>query len=277
MKQDWIRGKTIIVSGAGNGLGKYLTYNLITMYNCKVIGVDVDEIALSNLKTKIDEAGSNFEYFCFDAKNEVNWTKFASILNDEKIVVDILINCIGQTPKFDSFDKISYKETSQVMATNLYSCIFAIKSLYNNLKKSRTPSIINLCCSTINIAPVGSSVYSASKSALKCYTEVLQQELDDFYVGLFMLGLIKTDFWKNQSVVLQEKLNKRALSPQKVTEKIIKCIIGKKRRAVIGIDAYISDRLSRLMPYKAKVLFNRYLKKNKYRFIDDEQIKTEAK
>ena len=45
MKKDWIRGKTVVVSGAGNGLGKYLTYNLVTFYNCKVIGIDIDEIS----------------------------------------------------------------------------------------------------------------------------------------------------------------------------------------------------------------------------------------
>ena len=260
----------MVVSAAGNGLGKYLTYNLVTFYNCKVIGIDIDEISLSNLKTKLDEVGSKFEYFCFDAKVEANWTKFTGLVNEENVKIDILINCIGQTPKFSKFENISSKETNQVMATNLYSCIFAIKSLYKNIKESKEPTIINLCCSTINIAPMGSSVYSASKSALKCYTEVLQQELDNFYVGLFILGLIKTDFWKTQNEILQAKINKRALSPQKATEKIIKCIINKKRRAVIGFDAYVSDRLSRLMPYKAKVIFNKYLKKKKYRFIDND-------
>lgn len=268
MNKDWIRGKTVVISGAGNGLGKYLSYNLITMYNCRVIGVDIDEVSLSNLKTKLNEIGEDFEYFSFDAKNESNWLNFSSIIESEKIQVDILINCIGQSPKFNSFNKITHKETTQTMATNLYSCIFSIKALYNNIKKSRTPSIINLCCASVNIAMPGASVYSASKSALKCYTEVLQQELEGFYVGLFILGMIKTNFWNKQNEFVQTKFKQKAMTPQQATEKIIKSIIKKNTRAVIGKDAIISDKLVRWMPKRAQALFNSYLKRHKYRFED---------
>lgn len=269
MRNDWIRGKTVVVSGAGNGLGKYLAYNLISMYSCRVIGVDVDEVSLSNLKTKLNAVGEDFDYFAFDAKQEINWTKFASVLEEEKIDVDILINCVGQSPKFNNFHKYSHKETTATMSTNLYSSIFAIKSLYSNIKKSRHPAIINLCCATASMGVSGTSIYSASKSALKCYTEVLQQELSDCYVGLFILGLIQTNFWDEQEDVLKEKLSLRAMSPQTASQKIINCINKKKKRATIGLDAKISDRLVRLMPYRGRKIINKYLSKRHYRTLEN--------
>lgn len=268
MSNDWIRGKTVVVCGAGNGIGKYLVYNLIVKYNCKVIGVDYNEVALSNLKTKINEIGENYDYFCFDAKVENKWISFAEYLNENKIQIDILINAIGISPKFNEFNKYTSKETNNIFAVNLYSCIFAVKHLYENLKKSRCPSIINLCCASANMAVAGTSIYSASKSALKCYTEVLQQELKDFYVGLIILGLVKTDFWNEQNEVLQNKINTKALPVNTATEKIVKCIIRKKKRAVVGFDAYITDRLIRIMPTKAKSMINKYMQKKKYRTID---------
>lgn len=268
MKNDWIRGKTVVVSGAGNGMGKYLAYNLISMYNCRVVGVDIDEVSLSNLKTKLNAVGEDYDYFAFDAKVEANWTKFASVLKEEKIDVDILINCVGQSPKFNSFEKYSHKDTTATMSANLYSSIFAIKALYENIKKSRTPAIVNLCCATASMGVSGTSIYSASKSALKCYTEVLQQELSNCYVGLFILGLIQTNFWDSQEEVLKDKLILRAMSPQTASEKIINCINKKKRRATIGADAIISDSLVRLMPYRGRKIINKYLSKRRYRTLE---------
>lgn len=268
MTNDWIRGKTIVVCGAGNGIGKYLVYNLIVQYNCKVIGVDNNEVSLSNLKTKINEIGEDYEYYCFDAKIENNWISFAEHLKTNKIQIDVLINAIGISPKFNDFNNYTSKETSNIFATNLYSCIFAVKHLYDNLSKSRTPSIVNLCCACANMGIAGTSIYSASKSALKCYTEVLQQELNGFYVGLVILGLVKTDFWNKQNEILQNKIKTKALSVNSATEKIIKCIIKKKKRAVVGLDAYITDRLIRLMPTKARKMIDNFMKRKKYRTLD---------
>ncbi len=270
MVKEWLRGKTVIICGSANGIGKYLVYNLIVQYNCKVIGIDIDEISLSNLKTKLNEIGENYEYYCFDAKSENNWIKLAETLKENNEQVDVLINAIGISPKFNNFNKYSLKETNNIFATNLYSCIFAVKHLYDNLKQSRCPSIINICCSSANMGIAGTSIYSASKSALKCYTEVMQQELKGFYVGLLILGLVKTDFWKNQEDVLKNKINSRAMAVSLAAERIVKCIVKKKKRAVVGFDAYLTDRMIRLMPTKARSFINKYLSRKKYRFIDDE-------
>ncbi len=273
MKNEWLRGKTVIVAGAGNGVGKQLSYDLIKQYSCRVIGVDMDEIALSNLKTKINEEGEEFDYFAFDAKQEANWIELARVVNEKKIQIDVLINGIGQVPKFNHFDKYTHKDMLNTMSINLYSCIFAIKALKSNMEKSRTPSIINLCCSTAVMGLEGTSIYSASKSALKCYTEVLQNEMKDFYVGLFTLGLIQTDFWAKQNETTKSKIKLRAMSPSTASKKIIKNINAKKKRVFVGFDAHIVDRLLRLMPHNAQRFFNYYIKKKKYRLIDEQESK----
>ena len=105
MVKEWLRGKTVIICGSANGIGKYLVYNLIVQYNCKVIGIDIDEISLSNLKTKLNEIGENYEYYCFDAKSENNWIKLAETLKESNEQVDVLINAIGISPKFNKFNK----------------------------------------------------------------------------------------------------------------------------------------------------------------------------
>ncbi len=270
MNKEWLRAKTVVISGAGNGIGKYLSFDLVKRYGCKVIGIDIDEESLLNLKTNITNQGGEFDYYCFDAKVEANWTKLAENLVEKKIAIDVLINSTGQSPKFNHFYNFTHKDTTNIMSVNLYSCIFAVKALHNLLKNSRTPAIINICCSSATTRIKGTSIYSASKSALKCYTEVLQQELEGFYVGLFILGLVKSNFWKNQEEVVKSKLNKRAMSVEDASKKIIKAINKRKNRAVIGFDAFLADRLIRYMPQKAHKLINRYLDKNKFRLIEEE-------
>lgn len=52
---------------------------------------------------------------------------------------------------------------------------------------------------------VGTSGYSASKSALKAYTEILAEELrGKAYVGLVMPGFARTDIMRSQNTSFDE-------------------------------------------------------------------------
>ena len=249
MKNEWIRGKTVVIVGASAGVGKHLAFNLILKYNCKILAISNEENEMESYYNKLGEYASNMEYYIFDAQDEKNWVSFAENLKQNDTNIDALINCVGELPKFSSFENYTQKDLVRYMNINFYSSVFAIRHLLPFLKKSSRPAIVNMSCLASSLSVGGTSIYSASKSALKSYTEVLADELDQkFYIGLVLLGVVSSDFYKNQEQNISKKLLSKATTPLSASNSIIKGILRKKRRIVVGIDANIYYHSSRLFP-----------------------------
>lgn len=266
MQKDWLKKKNVVVVGASAGVGKHLAFNLILKYNCNVYAISENKKQMEDFVSKMGEYKENISYEIFDATKERKWQEFVEKLNAENIKVDILINCVGELPTFKSFNEFSQDEMSSIMNKNFYSSIFSIRHLLPFLKQSKSPTIVNISCLSSVMSVGGNSAYSASKAALKSYTEVLASELDGkFYVSLVILGTIKTDFYNNQSESISKKILQGATTPQEAANKIIIALLKKKERVVIGFKTRAYDHLSRLFP----TMFRKYTKK----LMDKKKIK----
>lgn len=95
-------------------------------------------------------------------------------------------------------DEICYK-------TNFLSAVYAINNLFPLIEKSDNPAIVNVSSASALATIVGTAGYSASKSALKSYTEVLAEELRGrVYVGLVMPGFARADIFRMQNTNFNE-------------------------------------------------------------------------
>lgn len=270
MDKEWLRGKSVVIVGASAGIGKYLAFNLILKYNCKVIAISNNDKQMEEFINKISEYKDNFSYFIFDATKEKNWTDFFTDINSKGIFVDVLINCVGELPIFKEFSGYSYKELTETMNANFYSAVFSIRYLLPLLKKSKTPSIINISCLSAVMPVAGTSVYSASKAALKSYTEILTSELENkFYVSLVLIGTVKTEFYKNQDEKVSKKILNKALSPQFVANKILLALAKKKERIVIGFRTRAYDRFSRVFPIMSRKLTKKLMERKNIKLYKD--------
>ena len=93
------------------------------------------------------------------------------------------------------------------------------------------------------VSEAGASIYSASKSAVKNFTECLSLE-KDYHVGLMCPGFTKTDIFRNQTRDSDSKLIKLIQSDlSKMVRKIYRAICKKKKRCAFGFDANCMDRL----------------------------------
>lgn len=257
MNKDWLRGKTVVIVGASSGIGKYLAFNLILKYNCKILAISSNEREMVEFYDKLGEYIDNLTYYIFDACKETAWVDFSKSLETSGQSVDILINCLESLPKFKHFHEYTTKELNSVMSVNFYSSVLAVRYLLPYLKKSKQPAIINISCISSALAVGGTSIYSASRSALKSYTDVLSSELDGFYVGLVVLGNLGGDRYKNQEDRVSKELLVKALSPNVVSNKIIAGMQRKKQRIVVGVKTKILDYLSRFFPLKTNKIINK--------------------
>lgn len=262
---DWIYGKTILITGASSGLGRTLSVYLIKEQNCKVIGIGQSEKKMESLKDELTYLRDEFEYRIFDVSIEENWKVFAEELMLEGRNVDLLINNAGMLPPFDKSVNYSEEQVQRCMDVNFHGCRYAVNHMLPILRKSTMAGIVNISASNALAGVIGTGIYSASKAALKAYTETLIAELGrEMYIGYACPGVIRTEIFRNQYIISESRLLKMASSKvDKVAKKIVKKIEKQKSRIIVGKDARFMNFASKFFPVLGLKLYEQLVKHSK--------------
>ena len=272
MDQNWMNNTTVIVTGASGGMGKGIAESLIVDHGCTVIGIARSE---EKMKKVVEELGPNaekFSYKLFDVSVEQNWIDFAKYLEDNDIHPDILVNNAGILPKFDRFEHYSMADIEKAMNINFYSAVYSIHTLLPMILKSKTPGIINIDSSASLMSLAGTSVYSASKAALKSLSESLREELrGKCYVGIVCPGFTKTDIFRSQDASDakgQKMLNAVSTSCDRMVKMIMHDIRTRRPLGVHGFDAAFMNYFGRLVPVLGGHIFSSVMKISKLPLFD---------
>lgn len=273
---NWLDGKTVVVTGASGGMGAGIAASLIKNHGCTVIGIARSEPKMLKFIEELgDTYAHKFSYKLFDVSVKENWENFAEELKANGTKIDILVNNAGILPKFKRFDRYSYDEIDKAMNINFYSCVYSTKTLLPIILESETPGIINIDSSAALMTLAGTSMYSASKAALKGFTEALRTEFKGkMYVGLVCPGFTKTDIFRNQGQT--ESNNKGAKVINMIStdcDLMVKMIMfgieHKVPMQVHGLDAHAMSIFNRLMPVAGSELFSAIMKAAKVDLFDE--------
>ena len=262
----WLDGKTAIVTGASGGMGAGIAATLIKKHGCTVIGVARSEPKMLNFIEELgEEYKDKFTYKLFDVSVKENWEKFAAELKENGVKPDILINNAGILPKFRRFDRYSYDEINQAMDINFYSGIYSTKTLLPMLLESSSPAIINIDSSAALMTLAGTSMYSASKAALKAFTEALRIEFaGKMYVSLVCPGFTKTDIFRHQGEMENDRgqkvIDMVSTDCDRMVKMIMRGIEYQYPMQVRGFDAHAMSAFNRLMPVYGSKLFSAVMK-----------------
>ena len=275
MSSCWLQGKTVVVTGASGGMGAGIAATLIKKHGCTVIGIARNEKKIMKFIDELgEENAKRFSYRLFDVSVRENWESFAKELKEENIAVDVLINNAGILPKFKRFDRYSYEEIERAMNINFYSCIYSVKTMLPILQKSSSPAIINIDPSAALMTLAGTSMYSASKAALKSFTEALRLEFaGKIYVGMVCPGFTKTDIFSGQGDVGKGRASKIIEMISTDCDKMVKMIMfGIERKMpmqVRGMDAHAMSVCNRLLPVAGSKLYSTIMKAAKVDIFDE--------
>lgn len=261
----WLNGKTCVVTGASGGMGAGIAAALIKKHGCNVIGIARSE---PKMKKFIEELGPSyaeqFTYKLFDVSKRENWQSFAAELAENGTQPDVLINNAGILPKFKRVEKYDIEEIEDVMNINFYSAVYSIKELIPFLLKSKNGAVINIDSSAALMSLAGTSSYSASKAALKSFTEAMREEYrGKLYVGLVCPGFTKTDIMRNQSAESEKgkKLIDMISTDCDLMVKMIMFGIEHKQMLQIhGMDAHAMSIFGKLFPVNGSRLFSAVMK-----------------
>ncbi len=265
MSGCWLHGKTCVVTGASGGMGAGIAAALIKKHGCKVIGIARSEPKMQKF---IEELGPSyaeqFTYRLFDVSKCENWEAFAAELAESGVHVDVLVNNAGILPKFKRFDRYNTEEIETVMNINFYSAVYSVKTLLPFLLESENGAVINIDSSAALMSLAGTSAYSASKAALKSFTEAMREEFRGrLYIGLVCPGFTKTDIFRNQSAEGekgQKLIDMISTNCDLMVKMIMFGIEHKQALQIHGLDAHAMSLFGKLLPVNGARLFSAVMK-----------------
>ncbi|NDD66003.1 MAG: SDR family NAD(P)-dependent oxidoreductase [Acidobacteria bacterium] len=158
---------------------------------------------------------------------------------------------------------VSVEDIEWLLSINLWGVIYGVKSFLPLLSRQSRAHIVNISSVFGMIAPPGQGAYAASKFAVRGFSEALRHELSGTNVGVSVVhpGGIRTNIaararvGANTPIAYAEKgkklFDKAAVTPpEKAARTIVRGIENGRQRILIGPDAWLIDRVQRLLPVK---------------------------
>ena len=226
--------KTVIITGATDGIGKALARLLSKEYNLALCGKNEDK-----MKRLIQEMGNCHLYAeCFDITDGEKRHNFCQHVKKEFGTVDVLVNSAGANTKKDKIADINLADLRYMFELNCVSAVGMIQEIYPIMAERKCGLFVNILtsCCLFNNPMTGS--YSATKDAMEGISKILTKEAKADNIGVCNVypGGVDTNF--------RATANPNYLKPETVA-KMLKTCIENEEGCVhdIVIRPFIEDNL----------------------------------
>ncbi|MFA4996367.1 MAG: SDR family oxidoreductase [Patescibacteria group bacterium] len=250
-----LKNKTILVTGAGSGIGRELTLALLKK-GAEVAAIDIREETLHETKKLAGNAEDRISVHVLNIADKSAVKALPKEIIDEHGNIDGIINNAGIIQPFVKIVDLDYEAIDKVMGVNFYGTLYITKAFLPLLLKRPEGYIVNVSSMGGFLPVPGQSVYGASKAAVKLLTEGLYAELKDtnVHVTVVFPGATKTNIATNSDIgTPKESQNDSSksfpmLPAEKAAEIIISAIEKNKSMVFTGKDSKFMDILYRLNP-----------------------------
>ena len=152
--------------------------------------------------------------------------------------IDILVNNAG-VGMFSTLSDMDAVHFQQLFALNVYAPVYLVQAVLPLMKYRREGQIVNIASVVGHVALPGMGAYSASKFALRAFTDTLRLELKPF--GIHVMGVypgrIRTLFSKNAfksaAPSPQFQSQRRGISAERCARAIVKGSLKDRREVVV--------------------------------------------
>lgn len=252
----------VVITGAASGIGRALA---ILMARKGVAGIaisDVNQVGLNETAASIRELNVPVSAHVVDVSKFDEVRKFADDVMAVHGSVTHLVNNAG-VGLIGTFEQISIEDFEWLMSINFWGVVYGCKVFLPILRQQEAAHIVNVSSVFGLIAPEEQSAYSASKFAIRGFTESLRHELAGSKISVSSVhpGGIKTNIarnsrvgestpadWKQQGTKFFDKVAKT--TPEEAAQAILAGISTNNPRILIGKDAFAISMISRLFPRK---------------------------
>ncbi|WP_108867805.1 3-ketoacyl-ACP reductase [Aquimarina aquimarini] len=170
-----LKGKKVIITGGGRGLGK-ATAIAFAKEGTDIAITGRNEKTLQETVSELKTLGIHATYAVFDVGNYEEVKKGIKNIVSDLGSVDILVNNAG-IAAFGSFNEMEVSQWTNIIQTNLLGMYYVTKEVLPYLIEKNEGDIINVSSTAGLNGNPNTSAYSASKFAVIGMSESLMKEV----------------------------------------------------------------------------------------------------
>jgi hypothetical protein len=261
-----VQGKVAVVTGAGSGIGRAVSYELARRGAILAIS-DVDTQGLAETARHARVIGAKVHEEYLDVTDRTAVLGYADAVAAEFGTVNIVVNNAGVAFSGD-VEHMTFEQIERVLDVDFWGVVHGTKAFLPHLIASGDGHVVNISSLFGLLAMPSQSAYNAAKFAVRGFTESLRQEMllagHPVEVTCVHPGGIKTAIARNSGAVAGRDANELAAffdaklaktSPEDAAKTIVRGIVGTRPRVLVGTDAKLLDALVRLIGARYQRLF----------------------
>ena len=254
-----VSNRVAVLTGAGGGIGR-ATALALARRHCHLALADIDAAGLAETAALLANLGVRITTHPLDVADREAVRALPGRVLEAHKRVDLLINNAG-VALGGSFEQVSEEDFDWLMDINFNGVVRMTRAFLPLLRRSDEARIVNVSSIYGIVSPPGQAAYSASKFAVRGFSNALRHELEGSTVAVSVVhpGGVATGIARNARVPAdtpaQEIAQGRAqaekllrLAPAAAGEIIARGIEERRSRILVGTDAKVVSILERLSP-----------------------------
>lgn len=251
--------KIAVVTGGASGIGLAIAERLGGL-GCHLALVDIHADRLRSARRRLESTGQAVTLHECDVADYQQVLALPGEIVSTHGRVNILVNNAGVSLA-GRFMETSLDNFDWIMRVNFWGVVYCCKAFLPSLLGEQEAQIVNMCSSFGLLGLAGKTGYSASKFAVRGFSEALRMELADANVGLTVVypGPVRTNLLidgrassETQRRAEIDFLTRRAIPAERVAKKVIRGIRKNSFRVRLSLDYAVIDWLTRLSPALAQ-------------------------
>ena len=250
-----LRDKVAVVTGAASGIGRAVAL-LLAEKGCHLALVDVQERELAETAALVSAKGRKSSIHAVDVSSRAAMSELPDAVLAQHGCVDVLVNNAGISSGY-TFEDHPIEHFERIIGVNFGGVVYGCKYFLPHLKQRREAHIVNISSMFGLLAFPTQAAYSASKFAVRGFSEVLWVELASspvritcVYPGGVHTNLVRSSpGWANGLEVAQQQFDQIVRrTPEQAARRIVRAIERNTPNLRLGVESYVVDWLKRLLP-----------------------------
>jgi short-subunit dehydrogenase len=265
-----LRDRVAVVTGAGGGIGRAIAVALARR-GCHVALADIDAAGLAETAAEVEALAARTSRHVVDVADRAAVAALPAALHAAHGRVDLLVNNAGVAVG-GTFEQVSEADFDWLMAINFDAVVAMTRAFLPLLHASDDARIVNVSSVFGLISPPGQSAYSASKFAVRGFSNALRHELEGTRIGVTVAhpGGVATAIARSarapagvsaEEIALRRAASQKMLrmAPARAGEIIVRAVERRRARVLVGGDAVVVALIERLAPVRYWRLLGRLL------------------
>ena len=241
-----IEGSTVLITGAAGGIGS-ATARVLGKAGARLLLTDLRTEPLQALMAELARDGVDATGIACDIGSAAGREALAR--KADALRVDVLINVAGINP-FGLLVEQSAAEIEKAIAINTLSPLLLCRALLPQLARRAEAHVVNVGSVFGSLGYPGFAVYSASKFAVRGFTEAMRREYADTPVRFHYVAprATQTALSTNRIRAMNEALKVAMDPPESVALAIARTLRRSRRETRLGLPERLFALINSVLP-----------------------------